>query len=59
MQYAFMAAHREEFAITVMCRVLAVSSSGYYDWLGREPSQRQQDDALLTAHIRQLHTRSR
>jgi len=33
-----------------MCEVLKVSTSGYYEWLKREPSQRQQaNDALLVA----------
>ena len=36
-----------------MCRVMAVSSSGFYEWLGRAPSQRSQDEARLTRRIRE------
>ena len=42
-----------------MCRVFAVSSSGYYAWAKREPSARAIRDAQLTARIRFYHARSR
>ena len=42
-----------------MCRVMEVSSSGYYAWLKRPPSQRAQKDARLTKRIRELHQRSK
>ena len=42
-----------------MCRVLGVSTSGYYAWLGREPSARAQKDEQLRAKIRQVHAASR
>jgi putative transposase len=38
-----------------MCRVLAVSASGYYAWLKRPPSARARADAELTARIRAIH----
>ncbi len=41
------------------CRVLAVSRSGYYDWLGRPASPRQQEDEYLLKLIEQIHTDSR
>ena len=30
----------DEFEVAVACRVLNVSRSGYYDWLGRPSSPR-------------------
>jgi putative transposase len=42
-----------------MCRLLAVSTSGYYAWLNRSPSQRATSDAALTEHIRLVHQESR
>lgn len=42
-----------------MCRVLEVSTSGYYAWRSREPSKRTQEDAVLTEQIRSIHERSR
>lgn len=41
------------------CRVLNVSRSGYYDWLGRLDSPRVQDNELLLKQIRQIHHESR
>jgi putative transposase len=34
-----------------MCQVLAVSRSGYYDWLTREPSLHEQQDRALSVRI--------
>jgi transposase InsO family protein len=42
-----------------MCRLYAVSVSGYYAWLGREPSERAQGDAMIVEKIRQEHRLSR
>ncbi len=42
-----------------MCRVLEVSTSGYYAWLRRQASNRDQDDAMLTEKIRAIHRWSR
>jgi transposase InsO family protein len=43
----------------VACRVLKVSRSGYYDWLGRVPSARAVADAELSAVIARVHYDSR
>jgi putative transposase len=42
-----------------MCRVLAVSASGYYAWRQRPPSDRARVDAALSARIRIIHQYSR
>ena len=42
-----------------MCRVLEVSVSGYYAWRHRAPNGRQQADAALVEHIRDVHVQSR
>ena len=41
-----------------MCRVLRVSSSGFYAWRERPPSQRAQQDAVILQHLRVCHARS-
>ena len=52
-------AERASFSVPLMCRMLGVSRSGYYDWRGRAPSQRQRTDARLTERIHQIYERSR
>ena len=50
---------KANFRVRVLCRVLGVSRSGYYDWKGRPPSKRSRQDAALTEKIREIHRRSR
>ena len=42
-----------------MCRVLEVSTSGYYDWRGRAESQRKKQDRRLVVEIKAIHRQSR
>jgi len=57
--FRFVASERAVFPVTVMCRVLGVSPSGFWAWLGRAPSARARADADLTHTIRAVHDRSR
>ena len=50
-----MKAYQALHPVTTLCRVLGVSSSGYYAWRKRRPSARRQADALLQAHIEAIH----
>lgn len=59
MKFTFIEHHREEFSIKQMCDLLGVSGSGFYAWLKREPSAREQDNQYLSEQIRVLHQRSR
>lgn len=43
----------------MICRVLKVSKSGYYEWLRRPPSARDLDDAYLLNTIYDIHAASR
>jgi putative transposase len=52
-------AHRAEFHVTTMCRVLSVSISGYYAWQSREQSERARNDRALSEHIVRIHGQSR
>jgi putative transposase len=45
--------------VRVLCRVLGVSASGYYAWIGRPVCVRAQRDAELSDRIRAIHARSR
>jgi putative transposase len=42
-----------------MCKLLGVSSSGYYAWVQRPPSRRAETDETLIAEIRAAHGASR
>lgn len=42
-----------------MCRVLGVSTRGYYAWRKREISVRRREDAVLLETIERIHVRSR
>jgi putative transposase len=52
-------AQKTSFPVQLMCRMLGVSRSGYYDWKGRSPSKRSREDNALTQTIRHIHERSR
>jgi putative transposase len=52
-------AERASFSVPLMCRMLGVSRSGYYDWKDRPPSKRSQQDAALSERIYEIHHRSR
>jgi transposase InsO family protein len=58
-KYQFIANHCAEFKITVMCRVLGVSRSGYYAWGKRPISARKMADQSLTEQIEVIHQKSR
>ena len=51
--------NQASYKIATMCRVLGVSTSGYYGWRGRQPSIRAQQDTFMLAGIRAIHERSR
>ena len=59
MKYEFMAEHTQQYPVTVMCQVLGVSRSGYYRWQRREPSQREQEDTVLSGEIVAIFEQSR
>lgn len=54
-----MKANQARYPVATMCRVLGVSTSGYYAWLLRPPSKRAQKDAILTARIQRIWENSR
>lgn len=54
-----MKANQARYPVATMCRVLDVSTSGYYAWLKRPRSKRASEDAVLGGRIRQIYLRSR
>ncbi len=57
--FRFIAAERAHFPISLMCRVLSVSRSGFHAWVGRLPSSRALADARLSEKVRAIHAESR
>jgi transposase InsO family protein len=55
MRYDFVERHRGRWPVRTMCRVLAVSPGGYYDWRGRPKSDRAQKCEALVVAIEAVH----
>ncbi len=53
-----MQANQAIFPVSVMAKVLKVSKSGFYAWLKRPLSQRDQNNLTLTAKIIEIHKES-
>jgi len=51
--------HQAEHRVATMCRVLGVSTSGYYAWRSRLLSTRAREDAVLRQRIEVIHAVSR
>ena len=55
MRFAFIDAWREEWPVEFLYRVMQVTSRGYRAWRVRPMCQRQRDDMVILAHIRDQH----
>lgn len=55
MKYAWIQAHRDSFPVQAMCRVLQVSTSGYYGWLKRKPGPRAERTVAIRADVRKVY----
>jgi putative transposase len=59
MKYQFIEAHRQEYPVTMMCRVLEVARNGYYQWRRQPLSARKVADGVLLMHIGDVFEQSR
>ena len=57
MRYRFVDEHKKTWPIILMCGVLSVSRSGFYDWLARVPSPRALFNRGLDSRIRGIFNR--
>ncbi len=55
MRYAFIQHHAQQWPLALLCQVLQVSRSGYYDFLHRQPSERQHWRQELKSQIRRVY----
>lgn len=54
MRYAFIQDNKHEFSVALMCALFQVSRSGFYAWLTRTPSKRDQANKALDAKIKSI-----
>lgn len=62
MRFAFIASWRAFYPVALMCTVMGVSRSGFYDYLSRAargPSQREQEDTALLGQIKGVFEENR
>ncbi len=59
MRYGFIEEHRSLWRLPVMCRVLAVSKSGYFAWRDGRDGPRRSQDRALSVQIQAIHHQSR
>jgi putative transposase len=58
-KFAFVAAEKAKYGVTLLCRALRRSTSGFYAWCKREPSTRTKKDELLKVLIQASFDASR
>jgi putative transposase len=59
MIYTFIAGRCSDLPVATCCRVMKVSTSGFYQWKAQPCSDRDYDDAVLTNTIIDIHRMSR
>lgn len=59
MRFAFIQAEKANYPVTLMCRVLGVSRSGFYAWCRRAESARAREDRRVLVAIEASHAASR
>ena len=55
MRFAFIDAWKEVWSVEFLCRIMQVTSRGFRAWRSRPMNQRQRDDMVILAHIREQH----
>jgi hypothetical protein len=58
MRFVFIAAEKANHSVTILCRCLRVTRSGFYAWLRRGLSARAQRDLVLRTKLRAFHAAS-
>jgi transposase InsO family protein len=58
-RFAFVEAEKVSYPVSVLCRVLEVSRTGFYAWVRRPPSAQATADQQLGVRVVAIHRRSR
>src|SRR5918999_770231 len=58
MRFTFIAAEKARHSVTILCRCLCVTRSGFYAWLRRGLSVRARRDLVLRTKLRAFHAAS-
>jgi putative transposase len=58
MRFGFIAAKKAEHRVTILCRCMRVTRSGFYAWMRRGRSARAQRDLVLRTKLRAFHAAS-
>jgi putative transposase len=58
-KYSFIAEHRQQYPVTLLCKALEVSESGYYAWCQRAATEHEREDARLSAEIQDIFLQHR
>ena len=59
MRFAFIEIQKAVFSVSILCRMMQVTRSGFYAWMKSEPSQRDREDARLSKKLKQAHEDSK
>ncbi len=59
MRFAYIDAQKARFPVTLLCRTLDVSESGYHAWRRRPPSTRAAENVRIAVHIKASFAKSR
>jgi putative transposase len=57
-KHAWISEHRDSFPVALLCEVLGVSTSGYYAWAGRKPSERANRHERIRIAVAHVHAQS-
>jgi putative transposase len=57
-KYAWIKQHKDSFSVAAMCRVMAVSKSGFYKWCSALPSPRKKRQERIRQSIKSVYERS-
>lgn len=59
MKYQAIKRLKNKYNLKLLCETFGVSRSGYYAWLKRKPSDREQAAEIMIRHIRRIHAKYR